>query len=264
MRVKLLSCTPDALDVLLFTRSTRLSMSPEGMQEIAAWPQERKLEELEKARNTIQSSWEFIDYIFCIEGVTRAFTHQLVRTRSGSYAQQSQRLVDMSNFDYEIGSSIKEDEAAEMVYVDTMREIARSYHKLVHDHDIPSQDARGVLPTNIHTNIIAKFNLRTLHDTALKRLCVRTQGEYQDVFRAMRSAVLEVHPWALDFIHVQCAWDGTCAFPLFPREECEIKSNVYDPANAIGYGGGTPWSLSAIREFHKDYSGKVQSVQPKA
>jgi flavin-dependent thymidylate synthase len=264
MRVKLLSCTPDALDVLLFTRSTRLSMSPEGMQEIAAWPQERKLEELEKARNTIQSSWEFIDYIFCIEGVTRAFTHQLVRTRSGSYAQQSQRLVDMSNFDYEIGSSIKEDEAAEMVYVDTMREIARSYHKLVHDHDIPSQDARGVLPTNIHTNIIAKFNLRTLHDTALTRLCVRTQGEYQEVFRAIRDAVLAVHPWARDFIHVQCAWDGTCAFPLFPSDGCDIKPSVYNPRTGKAYGRWTPRNTEEIRLHFADYTRQTQTPQPKA
>ena len=40
--------------------------------------------------------------VFMIEGVTRAFTHQLVRHRVGtSFAQQTQRAVDMSEgFDY--------------------------------------------------------------------------------------------------------------------------------------------------------------------
>ena len=58
------------------------------------------------------------------------------------------------------------------------------------------QDARGVLPSNMRTHIIAKFNLRTLSEMAKNRLCTRTQGEYQNVFRAMVASVLEVHPWA--------------------------------------------------------------------
>jgi flavin-dependent thymidylate synthase len=267
MRVKLLSCTPDALDVLLFTRSTRLNMSLDaGMQEIRGWSQERKLEELEKARNTIQSSWEFIDYIFCIEGVTRAFTHQLVRHRVGtSFAQQAQRVVDMSDFSYEVGPSIREDAAAEGVYVDAMREIARSYHKLVHDHDIPPQDARGVLPTNIHTNIIFKANLRTLHDMGLKRLCVKAQGEFQDVFRALRDAVAEVHPWAQDFIRVQCAWNGICAFPTYPTADCPVKSGVYNPLTRRAYGGAPgSFSLYSLEDIEDIWARERAEAQPKA
>jgi thymidylate synthase ThyX len=52
---------------------------------------------LDYISKTIRSSWEFVDYTFQITGVTRAFTHQFVRTRTGSYAQQSQRSVDMSS-----------------------------------------------------------------------------------------------------------------------------------------------------------------------
>jgi hypothetical protein len=63
---------------------------------IDTWPQDRVLEELDYIAKTIRSSWEMVDYTFQITGVTRAFTHQFVRTRTGSYAQQSQRSVDMS------------------------------------------------------------------------------------------------------------------------------------------------------------------------
>jgi thymidylate synthase ThyX len=53
------------------------------------------------------------------------------------------------------------------------------------------EDARGVLPTNIHTNIVAKFDLRTLADTMRKRASTRTQGEYRDVMDGMKDAVLK-------------------------------------------------------------------------
>ena len=57
------------------------------------------------------------------------------------------------------------------------------------------------------------------------RLCTRTQGEYQDVFRAMKDAVVEVHPWADDFIQVACVNTGVCVFPRYT--ECPIQKFTY-------------------------------------
>jgi thymidylate synthase ThyX len=79
MKVTLINYTHNAMDLLIFTKNTRLTMSPDRLEEIAKWPLERKWNELEYMANTIPSSWEFCDYTFMIEGVTRAFTHQLVR-----------------------------------------------------------------------------------------------------------------------------------------------------------------------------------------
>ena len=39
MKVSLISYTPDAVNLLLFTKSTRLNLSPGLMAEIAAWPE---------------------------------------------------------------------------------------------------------------------------------------------------------------------------------------------------------------------------------
>ena len=50
--------------------------------------------------NTIPSSWEFVDYTFLVTGVSRAYTHQQVRTRAASYAQQTMRVLNMGEFDY--------------------------------------------------------------------------------------------------------------------------------------------------------------------
>lgn len=184
---------------------------------------------------TIASSWEFVDYVFLIDGVSRAFTHQLVRTRQGSYAQQSQRTVNMSGFDYVTPDGLEpdifqidegKDKNRAELYKNCMNEINKFYKAMI-DEGVNPQDARGVLPTNIETNIIAKFNLRTLSHMAEERLCTRTQGEYQNVFRAIRDCVLEVHPWAEPFIRVYCAAHGICRFPNY--HECPIKPPIFNP-----------------------------------
>jgi len=198
VKVKLVECTPNAKDLLIFTKNTRLLNVEDAYDEIKDWPEEKKQEELDYMLQTIKSSWEFIDYVFEIRDVTRAFTHQFVRTRTGSYAQQSQRTVDMEGFGYYTPPRISENEIAKAIYDECMQKINEYYHDL--REIVPAEDARGVLPTNIHTNIVAKFNLRTLHETAKSRLSPRAQGEYQQVFKLMVDEVVKVHPWAEPFL----------------------------------------------------------------
>jgi len=242
MKVTLLNYTPEALELLLFTKQTRLSMSPGLMDEIRDWPAERKQKELDYMRGTIQSSWEFVDYTFLIDGVSRAFTHQLVRSRANSYAQQSQRTVDMSGFEYVVPRTLRVnpgeivertndegrtfDPGAPGSYGEAMDTIDDYYQELV-QLGVPPQDARGILPTNVATNIVVKASLRSMADMGKLRLCTRTQGEYQDVFRLMRDRVLEVHPWAEPFIRVYCAATGVCCFPNYM--ECPIKGPLFNP-----------------------------------
>jgi flavin-dependent thymidylate synthase len=223
MKVTLISYTPDALNLLLGTKNTRLANADDP----ATWSDEKRLEHLAYMRDTIKSSWEFVDYVFEIEGVTRAFTHQLVRTRTGSYAQEAMRVIDASQHEVLKPPKIADvkDGPAELVWDDAIHNVMHGYSHLL-ALGVAAQDARGLLPTNITTSIKAKFNLRTLHETAKLRLCTRTQGEYQDVFREMRRLVGEVHPWALDFLDVYCAAHGTCAFPRYGKTECPIYKYV--------------------------------------
>ena len=198
MKVELISFTDDAVNLLLFTKNTRLMDDDDAYSKIAEWPWDKKQDELDYMLKTIKSSWEFIDYTFNIRDVTRAFTHQFVRTRQGSYAQQSQRTVDMSGFDYYTPPKIDDNPEAKALYDQCMTAI-NSFYQELRQH-VPAEDARGVLPTNIHTNIVAKFNLRTLHEMAKSRLSPRAQGEYQEVFKLMVAEVTKVHPWALPFL----------------------------------------------------------------
>lgn len=245
MKVTLISYTQDALDILLFTKSTRLKSG--SMAHVAAMPMAKKLEQLEYMRNTIKSSWEFVTYIFQIQDVTRAFTHQLVRTRTGSYAQEAQRVVDASRNGWAPWPHDRED-WLQRDYDTAMADSFDAYKNLMRSGAHP-QDARGVLPTNTYTSICAQFNLRSMHEMAKLRLCTRVQSEYQDVFREMKERVIEVHPWAEDFIQVQCAWDGTCAFPLY--DECPIQHLT----RAMG-----PAELKVIRQAHADIRHEAKPI----
>jgi len=216
MKVTLLSFTPDALTLLLRTKNTRLANDSDP----AHWSEEKRQEHLDYMRDTIKSSWEFVDYTFEISGVTRAFTHQLVRTRTGAYAQESQRTVDVSDHEI-VEPDFSENIDAEDVWQAAADKSMMAYQSML-ALGIPAQDARGILPTNVTTSIIAKFNLRTLSEMAKIRLCTRTQGEHQDVFRKMRHLVVGAHPWALQFLDVHCAATGTCAFPRYGKTSCPI------------------------------------------
>lgn len=202
MNVELISYTPEADVLLLFTKSTRLELTPGLLEEIRAWPPERKAQELAYMANTIPSSWEFVDYTFLITGVSRAYTHQQVRTRAASYAQQTMRVLNMGEFDYVYTDRNKTSAEAMQIIDDCLHHVKATYNRLVAIGQ-PPEDARGILPTNIATNIVCKFNLRTLAELARSRTGGRTQGEYQKVINAAIDRVLAVHPWAAQFLFPQ-------------------------------------------------------------
>ena len=238
MNVELISYTPDALNLLLKTKNTRLTHTDDP----ATWSDEKKQEHLDYMRDTIKSSWEFVDYTFQIEWVTRAFTHQLVRTRTGSYAQQAMRVVDAREQPILMPPSIAAREECAILWRTIAALIQEAYGAMI-DAGAPAQDARGILPIHVTTSIMAKFNLRTLHDMAKLRMCTRTQGEYQDVFRAMRAEVIKVHPWTEEFIQVQCVESGSCAFPRYGKAECPVYAPSMDHTDVKHEAHMVFWSV---------------------
>lgn len=189
------------------------------MQEIVNWPEQKKAEHLAYMFNTIQSAFEFVDYVFEIKNVSRALTHQLVRTRPNSYQQESMRTVDVR--DHSCLQSCDDP-----VYAAAIEHSLLAYGSLV-DKGYPVQDIRGILPTAIHTKITAKVNLRSLSDMALLRLCKRAEGEYQQVFKMIVEKVLEVHPWAAPMLQVHCIKYGVCAFPRYKK--CPVQKFCAKP-----------------------------------
>lgn len=223
-----------AAKLLIYTKSTRLEQSEVTRASIDTWPAERIAEEMDYISKTIRSSWEFVDYIFQVTRVTRAYTHQQVRTRTGAYAQQSQRSVDMSNgIDVIMPESVaRAGKTAQWeIVVHTIEELYRE----LREAGVPTEDCRGMLPTNITTNIICKFDLRTVADLCGKRDNPRAQGEYTEVVKGMVREVLRVHPWAQPF--------------LYPER---LKTPFLDAILREALKGNTPFSMPEVNGAMKE------------
>jgi flavin-dependent thymidylate synthase len=193
-----------AARLLAYTKNTRLGQGTKQRDHFSKMSEDQLLVELEYIATSIRTSWEFVDYVFEITTVTRAFTHQLVRTRTASFAQESQRSVDKSNFDASKPASIIEidmrDANAASRWDELMMEIAETYAYYASE-GVSVQDCRGMLPTNVLTSIIVKMNLRTAADILAKRKNLRAQGEYGEVAAQIEQLILMTHPWAEPFIN---------------------------------------------------------------
>lgn len=187
--------TYGAARLLAYTKNTRLQMTPDGYEAFENMPLEELQKELLYMSNTIPSSWEFVDVIFSINDVSRACAQQITRTRTASFAMQSQRVTDMSEVTCHIPSSVKDRE----LYRSALDWSLTEYEMAIGQRGESLEDARGLLPINVHCNLIAKYNLRSLVELLRARDSMRVQGEYQMVARQMREAVFAVWPWVIPF-----------------------------------------------------------------
>ena len=202
-----------AQNVLFFAKNTRLMRSADFDALSLMTPDERA-EELSYIARTIPSCWEFLHYTYVIEDVTRAFTHQLVRSRTASFAQQTMRVLPMEDFEYlepegiedfsgeAVGGYWRNDPVA--LYRKAMEQIDGAYKRLLELGTNP-EDARGILPTNILTNITMSANLRTIVELVRKRSSPRVQGEYREFIEQLQNAVQCVHPFTVDFFGLDWA-----------------------------------------------------------
>jgi thymidylate synthase ThyX len=258
-KVEIISATQDALELMLLTKSTRLKGGA-GLAEITGWPMEKKLSELAYMKDTIKSSWEFVDYVFLITGVSRVFTHQFVRTRTmagiddpafgapegnaavASFAQEAQRTIDASDNGFSIPNGAKLPAIYENAFY-----IANEEYKQALASGENYQDARSILPNAITTSIVAKISLRVLSDMANVRLCTRAQGEYQKVFRMMRQAVYDLHPWTEGWIDVYCVNHGSCCFPRYAK--CPVQAHTFNPETGIACDGRLSYNRNELRKL---------------
>lgn len=189
-----------AARLLAYTKNTRLEQGMDTRIKFQEMNRDDLMKELDYIAKTIRSSWEFIHYTFEITGVTRAFTHQFVRSRNWSFAQQSQRAMNLTGFETRIPETVRANSSLLAKWHRVMELIDKTYDAFQIE-GIPNQDCRGILPTNITTSIIAGCNLRSFADTVAKRgESLRAQGEYREVVELMAQAVLKVHPWVEPFI----------------------------------------------------------------
>ena len=133
---------------------------------------------------------EYVQLTFVIKNVSRAFQQQLTRTRMASYSIQSMRVVAKKGFalngHYTMPPGLSEEQ--QQSFHNAMLEIEYRYLNLLHD-GVSTENARGMLPMNIHSDISMNISLAALYHMLRQRFCVLTQWEYRQVALQMRSLV---------------------------------------------------------------------------
>ena len=94
--VRLISGPNDPLGTLAFLAKTYQGIFPNNLAEISDSDRQYYITDQEK--NILGMPSEGIQFHFLIENVSRSFTHQLVRTRHASYAQESLRFAVKEDF----------------------------------------------------------------------------------------------------------------------------------------------------------------------
>ncbi|MCX8095549.1 MAG: FAD-dependent thymidylate synthase [Caldisericia bacterium] len=139
---------------------------------------------------------------FRISGVSRSFSHQLVRHRIASYTQKSQRYVDESNFDYIIPETISKKDEALQIYKDFMETCKKVYKSLV-NLGIPKEDARFVLPNATKTEIVLTANFRELRHMIRLRGSKDAQWEIRKVFIKILKILKEYAPTVFEDFEIE-------------------------------------------------------------
>ncbi len=214
------------------------------------------------SRTALQAPLEFINLHFLFEGVTRAFTHQLVRQRTAVYVQESQRFAVKRGARFEVAyppslRDKKDDHPWVQRWHTAVDEMSNAYTALV-DAGMPAEDARGLLPTNITTRVHYQTDLRNLVGHSGMRLCSQAQAEWKQVWAGILTAIRNYGPpgerWQQDAIadlfKPVCYQTGRCEFRAETDRFCRIRGRV--EAHYAKGEGPELWSdidsTEAIRE----------------
>lgn len=149
-----------------------------------------------------ESPFEHITFTFGIEGISRACSHQLVRSRIASHSQRSQRYVKEKQFEYVVPKTV-EDKGLREVFEQRMALMQEWYQEAV-NAGIPAEDARFYLPNAAQTQIMTTMNARELFNFLGHRLCSRAQWEIREMATLMLIELRKVAPLIFNRVGPNC------------------------------------------------------------
>jgi thymidylate synthase (FAD) len=136
---------------------------------------------------------DHVVYMFEIEDVSRVTTHQLVRHRSVSYDQESQRFSAATREGVVTPPNIQSNEDALRAYDEALKSVYASYEKMV-AAGIPKEDARYVLPSAIKTKLVMTLNARSLMHLVWQRTALQAQWEIRELAGTLHGLARDATP----------------------------------------------------------------------
>jgi len=132
---------------------------------------------------------------FYIDGVSRNFTHELIRHRHLSFSEVSQRYVDVSEFEFVnhpgwptgngLSSYVEDAKEAYQWLMEQLKQLPRKQAR---------QTARNILPGGLETKILVTGNMRAWREVLVKRLSPSADAEFQEVAQKILAILYDIAP----------------------------------------------------------------------
>lgn len=118
----------------------------------------------------------------------RGISHELVRHRIASYAQESTRYCNYGNKDIEFicPNKITHSGAEFRIWQNHMMQCEQTYKRML-DLGCAPQTARSVLPNSLKTEIVASFNVRSFRNFLKLRTASDAHPDMQHIANLCRS-----------------------------------------------------------------------------
>lgn len=256
-KVTLLWMTEDPLGAVAAMSSIYSGRVVRSLGEITDDDRYQALIDVQKTH--LKAPLESVKLHFLLEGVDRAFTHQLVRQRTAVYAQESMRFATLGNLldattlppslagtertkHSVVDEFASNEQKMRMEWDRVIMDIDFAYHKLL-DMGMPAEEARGLLPHATATRIHFITDLRNLSDHAGNRLCTQAQFHWRQVFSQMVQQIRiynvvnpksarDHHAWQFEALASSglfrpvCYQLGHCPFTASFDRACSIRDRV--------------------------------------
>lgn len=158
----------------------------------------------EMLRGGLQTALESQVIVFEVAGVSRACTHQIVRSRKAAFHQQSMRASWYgAQPDFRMPESVWNDEVVRDAWVKAI-EAAHAAYRAACNADISYQDSRYILGEGTVNYILCEYSLREFMNVYAYRGCSMFQWEIVTVMRMMREILVKLYPWLDPYVKISC------------------------------------------------------------
>jgi flavin-dependent thymidylate synthase len=236
IKVHLVSATPDPLGAIAAACRMYEGKPTYDLDDVTDDERRNAWQQVQDTH--LKAPLEFVDLHFFIEGVTRAFTHQMVRQRTAVYAQESLRFAVKEDIAARPGPIVSQDRKLLECWTGAMEDVWERYQWMI-ANGVPAEEARGLLPHDTLTRLNYKTNLRNLLEHAGNRLCTQAQFEWRMVFLGIVHAInsyegygTKWNEWQWELISESgvfkpvCFQVGHCPFNASFDRGCTIKPRV--------------------------------------
>jgi thymidylate synthase (FAD) len=188
-------------------------------------------------------------WCFGIENVSRTLTHQLVRKRLASYAQESMRYASQGGtYKIIVPDSLKgkrypvrlfDDPNSELVYLslEDLAAVAHEWYEAAQEDGVPNEDARFGLLEASKTKIFVGMNSHALLDFFNERTCTTAQWEIRNVAQKMMAIAKDLDPTVFANAGPKCVRAGHCVEVKAKWENCRRFPHKSDLDKAMDLEG---------------------------